>query len=413
MKKATPPSTISKYLGVYAEPTPVTEDLDRCYDHVLVIPAFAEHPAGLQRVWQKIQANFLVILVINAPRQHDKTLALLAFFKRQYKAVRTGQHWFVCEHSGQPDLLILDHCTPGRYLPAKQGVGLARKIGADLALRFIQSGQIKQPRIYCSDADARLPKAYFSLPVSSTPALNGAGWIYNYRHRLPQIPTPRKAMLLYELTLRHYEAGLIWAGSSYGHASLGSLMVIDAHAYAQVRGIPKRPTGEDFYLLNKLAKVGPLTTVRNLTIELSSRRSNRVPVGTGTGVQSLLNCDPSRDSIFYSPDIFYGLREVLAAMCQCASLAELQAKDIPLLVDFLQLSGRLDAIKNIERNSSSPDHFRRGLNHWFDGFQQLKYLHFLRDQHAKNVTLRRVLKAPWLIDDVISPRRRETLLALL
>ncbi len=388
-------------------------DLDRCYEHILVIPAFAEHPEGLQRVWQKIQANFLVILVINAPRQHGKTLELLAFFKRQYKAVKAGQHWFVCEHPGQPDLLILDHCTPGRYLPEKQGVGLARKIGADLALRLIQSGQIKQPRIHCTDADARLPKAYFSIPAPSTLALNAVGWIYNYRHRLPQKSASRKAMLLYELTLRHYEAGLIWAGSSYGHASLGSLIVIDAQAYAQVRGVPKRSTGEDFYLLNKLAKVGPLTRLRDLTIELSSRRSNRVPVGTGTGVQGLLNCDPSRDPIFYNPDIFYGLREVLTVMRRSQSLAELEACHIRPLVDFLQIGRRLNTIKNIERNSSSPDYFRRALDHWFDGFQQLKYLHFLRDQHAPNVALSGVLKAPWLTDDMISARRRKTLLALL
>ena len=73
----------------------------------------------------------------------------------------------------------------------------------------------------------------------------------------------------------------------------------------------------------------------------------------------------------------------------------------------------LESLENIERNSSSQDHFKRALNHWFDGFQQLKYLHFLRDQGAANVTLSTVLSAPWLDSNVIKTRRREALLALL
>ncbi|MGB2032805.1 MAG: hypothetical protein ACPHUJ_02855 [Pseudomonadales bacterium] len=417
MNKATAHSSIQKYLDTYAEPYPAMEDLPRTYDHVLVIPAFAERPESVQRVWQKIEANFLVILVINAPRQHDKTLELLAFFKRYYRTVYAGPHWFICEKPDQPNLLILDHCSPGRYLPEKQGVGLARKIGADLALRLIQTGQIKTPRIYCSDADARLPKPYFSTQSSSsyasTCASKPAGWIYNYRHRLSKNTASRKAMMLYELTLRHYEAGLIWAGSDYGHASLGSLMVIDAHAYAQVRGVPKRSTGEDFYLLNKLAKVGPLTSLNQITIELSSRCSTRVPIGTGTGVRGLLACDPSRDQIFYNPSLFHSLREALTSMKQCQSVSELTSADSRPLIDFLKISRRLESLENIERNSSSQDHFKRALNHWFDGFQQLKYLHFLRDQGAANVTLSTVLSAPWLDSNVIKTRRREALLALL
>ena len=49
-----------------------------------------------------------------------------------------------------------------------------------------------------------------------------------------------------------------YARSPYAFHTIGSTMAVSANHYAKVRGFPKREAGEDFYLLNKLAKVKTL-----------------------------------------------------------------------------------------------------------------------------------------------------------
>ena len=46
-----------------------------------MIPAYSERPATLTRLWAEMPTDSLLILVINAPALHPKTLALLAHFE--------------------------------------------------------------------------------------------------------------------------------------------------------------------------------------------------------------------------------------------------------------------------------------------------------------------------------------------
>ena len=76
---------------------------------------------------------------------------------------------------------------------------------------------------------------------------------------------------LYEYSLRYYVAGLTYAQSPYAFHTIGSTMAVNAEHYASVRGFPRREAGEDFYLLNKLAKVGSVHTLE----ENNAMRSDR------------------------------------------------------------------------------------------------------------------------------------------
>lgn len=92
-------------------------------------------------------------------------------------------------------------------------------------------------------------------------------------------------MQRYEYRLHYWVTCLQRAGSAYAFATLGSVMQLSLPHYAAVRGFPKRNGGEDFYLLNKLNKVGVVQSVHTRSpVILSSRRSHRVPFGTGPGV---------------------------------------------------------------------------------------------------------------------------------
>jgi len=388
---------IDQYLKHYAEWDIDDIELTEQYQHVLVIPAFAEHPRNLEACWAKVSKNCLIIVVINAPAPEQRTLALLSYFHEHYALKTSGSYWSHFQQDALPDLLILNRCTQGLYLPVKQGVGLARKIGADIALKLIRRGQIQKPIIYNTDADARLPADYFNRKLDETSAAS----VYPFRHRLPEATEPRRAILKYELKLHHYRAGLAWAGSSYAHDSLGSLIAVRAKAYAQVRGFPKRPTGEDFYLLNKLVKVGGVQTLTGPRIVLSARPSTRVPVGTGTAIISLqqLSLDAP---YYYAPANFYRLKSLLSAMQSTSDGEDIETQLDDASSGFLKAMGFSEILLKLSTNTKSPEQLRRAINEWFDGFKQLKFLHYLRDHQSPNVDLRVILQSPWIQDPTFS-----------
>src|SRR5690606_34714388 len=59
-------------------------------------------------------------------------------------------------------------------------------------------------------------------------------------------------------------------------------------SHAAARGFPRRAAGEDFHLLRKLAKLGPIEVPAVPPVRVRSRRSDRVPFGTGPSVDRLL-----------------------------------------------------------------------------------------------------------------------------
>ena len=73
-------------------------------------------------------------------------------------------------------------------------------------------------------------------------------------------------------------------------------------------------------------------------------------------------------------------------------LGELQDPAIKHYIESTQLVGQLSKLKQ-----STPSHtqFQRAVDAWFDGFRQLKFIHFLRDHWHPQVPLNQVLQAPW------------------
>jgi len=239
--------------------------------NVLVIPAYREAPELLQRLatLPTGAGRVLVILVLNRPDSDSDSNANQAL-RQACKAlpVACAATPALRRLSESTDLYLQDIETLTGPTPASQGVGLARKIGCDLAFRWIMQGAIIGPWIGSGDADAHYPPDYF-LQLDRLPGTSVAA-IYPFRH----IPGPdencNRATALYELRLHHYRLGLEFAASPYALHTLGSCLAFRAEHYAQVRGFPKRAGGEDFYLLNKLAKIGPITKPSGRCVDLQS-----------------------------------------------------------------------------------------------------------------------------------------------
>jgi len=292
-----------KYLANYAEPEAhIAQDLlctkgTSLWQYCLVIPAYKESEVFYQRLATSLlkQHAVLLVLVINQPDSLTDTDNSNTHLWRKLidctveQQSRGNLQLRRIPHTTSA-LLLVDRFSPNRAIPEKQGVGLARKIGADIALTLIDSGNITHPWIYTSDGDAHLPSNYFTAldgDISIRSQSQSAAAIYPFKHQCDDTPLGQ-ATRLYEQRMHQYVDGLDSTGSPYAFQTIGSAIAISATHYAQVRGFPKRSGGEDFYLLNKLAKTGRIKNLQDPVIIIEARQSDRVPFGTGPAISQLL-----------------------------------------------------------------------------------------------------------------------------
>jgi hypothetical protein len=301
-------------------------------------------------------------------------------------------------------VLLLDRFSVERLLPQGQGVGLARKIACDVALALVADGRVLGPWIRCTDADVEVPDDYFlSLPNG----LAGEGVsaaIYPFVHVPEGDALQKEAMRLYEAYLYYYVAGLKRAGSPYAYHTIGSLIAINATSYAVVRGFPKRQAGEDFYLLNKLAKVGRVVQAEGTPVEIRGRVSHRVPFGTGAAVQTIrAQLAAGSDYQVYHPKVFDALGVWLQALQDFSNDPSLDSlrKTIHTASDdwgeqlllALEGQGAFSAVLKASEQVSGKQLFRR-LMEWFDAFRTMKLIHALRDMGLGEVSLVDLEAAP-------------------
>lgn len=359
-------SALTHYLAHYAEPAAAAHaaTVSATYQQALVVPAYDENPAFIEpHLARARRAQALIIVVVNAPDNapadaRQRTLDLLRTLQNRNEA----------------GLLCIDAATTP--VPKRQGVGFARKLGTDVAALLWQSGKLEVPWIYQTDADATLPTDYFAaqhLP-------DRGAIIFGYRH-VSHDPLVQQAAWLYEAHMDFYVRGLARAGSPYAWPTLGSTLAVHALDYARVRGYPRRNAGEDFYLLNKLAKTCPITHRPNVRITLAARLSHRVPFGTGPAlaraIESLRACPDGSAYLSYHPSSF----ELLARAIQ-ALHAFAQDDAAPTLAgrpgELLELLGFDRVAAKFARQHAPGAHRQVAVDGWFDGFRSLRFVHEAR-----------------------------------
>ncbi|NNC55896.1 MAG: hypothetical protein HKO07_09275, partial [Pseudomonadales bacterium] len=260
----------------------------QAYHFSIGIPAYDETAHFIDRLVSICHKPTLMILVVNQPlgsAANKLNRALLAHIKQAGKLLAENGHIALYRLSLHCDVMLVDRTSPQLQLPPKQGVGLARKIAADIALALYATKNLHSPWLCSTDADAVLPASYFSIQTSLPAA---AACLLPFRHQRLATGNPtvhRQAAasddygdatgvkqneldytLLYEQKICQYVEGLRFAGSPYAYHALGSTICIHALHYAAVRGFPRRSAGEDFYILNKLRKTGDVVSLTEPTI---------------------------------------------------------------------------------------------------------------------------------------------------
>ncbi len=391
-------AVIDKYLQRHAEPESRTctrhlGHLKSRYDRVLVVPIYDEpldnNQTCLDRILPTPSDRVLTIAVVNVP---DNAPA---------QAISQTQT-LLEQLIPRPDTLTVDRASAGKFVAHKEGVGLARKIGCDIALKLIRSGVVTSPWIYQTDADAQLPDNYFAEPLGRFGAC-----VFGHIHRSTQ-PRLHRAAQLYDAHMAYYVAGLSHAGSSYAFPTLGSTIAIHSGTYAQVRGTPRRNAAEDFYLLNKVAKTARVQFKPNVQITLQARLSQRVPFGTGPALKKIVDLLAQEPSgllyLSYHPRSFDLLGDALAVIDKLAidkNEDESRSFNTTPIPGVGQASALLDRLglgpifARIHKAHKDPRQRHIMLNQWFDGFRQLRFIHEARHLYPDQPLLKSLAENPF------------------
>lgn len=391
----TTPTAVAKYLDTHALLPGGCPNLDGEWQHILVVPCYDESPAFIEDFYRTHgTTSILLLLVINRPKSSPSTVNQRlreGLARWPHDAVQPG---YTLHHAGEHlGILSVDLERLEGVTPRNQGVGRARRVGSDLALALMGKGTITSPWIVFGDADCQWPSGFFHNrwpDEASAMSLPFTHWL------LENDPTSA-ATLLYELKLHHYVLHLAALGSPYAFHALGSSFAVRASAYAAVRGVPLRSAGEDFYLLNKLAKVGAIHRATGAGVTITSRQSSRVPFGTGPAVKHLLETeDMSNAPLFYDARCFSTLGTVLEEFNHWVNYPDanpetelrqaLGSEIASSVTPLLQQWHYQKAIAHIH-NAAGTAALRQHHTHvWLDGFKLLKLIHLLRDRHYPNIT---------------------------
>ncbi|HUN53867.1 MAG TPA: hypothetical protein VMU29_01795 [Smithella sp.] len=399
-------SLIDTYLQNYSagEKWKLTANDTENISQVVVIPAYAEKEMlfhTLASLAQNPPASLeysLILCVINnkddSPREaKDNNLQTLEYLDALVR--KTSLKKFSADKELHPLLTgvsgagmklgYIDAASVGCEMPRNTaGVGMARKIGMDMALRLLRNSSASHPLILSLDADTLVQnnylaavKNYFKRGVKTA--------IVAYEHQMPSDEAQRAAICCYEIFLRYWVLGLTYAKSPWAFHSIGSTIITSTEAYLDVRGMNRRAAGEDFYFLSKLAKTGKIHYIRDTCVYPSARSSSRVAFGTGKRIQRFLAGHSAgrhrEEYCLYDPRIF----EVLAGWLQLMKSPFIRSEDEiltkarrihPRLRTFLEDCGFPAIWTKICRNVKDEKTLARQYHDWFDGFKTLKLINY-------------------------------------
>ena len=295
------------------------------FQHISVaIPLLAEHenlPSLMERLCRQTCQDFSLYLCVNNPEgwETSSNAQERAMFADNQASLEYLQalDFSAMGFNDIQSIRIIDRSSRGHGWTGKQrGVGWARKVLFDAICDEHDDNEL----IVSLDADTTFADNYlealldFYNSKSIAEIAKSSALAVPYYHPLTGEESIDRAMLRYDIYMRHYLAEMQWVSDElaseyssdssspafrafpYAFTALGSAMVFTLGAYRRVGGITPLQGGEDFYLMQKFAKTGLVLTPHNIrpwtgeptlrgnTVFPSSRPSLRVPFGTGPAI---------------------------------------------------------------------------------------------------------------------------------
>lgn len=349
-----------------------------CFNESSLVPVF-ESLAACHRP----QAAVEVLAVINSSETADDSV-----LEVNRACLHESQAW-IRELAPSDELQF--HVVDFPKLPKKHaGVGLARKIGMDEALRRFDRLE-REGIIVNLDADCTVSKDYLLAIEQYFEQTPFDGASIHFEHPLQEASEEvLKAIVQYELYLRYYIHMQAVIGFPWAFQTIGSAMAVRSSVYQQQGGMNKRKAGEDFYFLQKIIELGNFSNMPEATVFASPRKSDRVPFGTGKAVNDITV--GSGTYPVYHPESFKQLHLVFEKVDAFYGKNNSQISNwISSLPDgirsFLLQWGFEVKIAEINQFTTSVAAFRKRFFREFNAFHLMKYMHWMRDQHFANISI--------------------------
>ena len=139
----------------------------------------------------------------------------------------------------------------------------------------------------------------------------------------------------------------------------------------------------------------------------SPRASHRVPFGTGRAIQEMIDHEREIQKS-YAFECFEVLKECFNNVGHFYELAGLAHATLLAFVGEQKWEEKLNEIRS---QSTSIERFEKRFFQWFNAFQTLKFIHFLRDNYFDNKPLER--EVPKLLEKLSVSSTRNSLLGKL
>ncbi len=362
------------------------------YRMAVVIPVYGEYEY-IGKVLNSLSVNnysSLVVLVINNPAEGANG----RYVKQNQRLLRELENGSFQEkfHLNKLNTAWLDASGKGLELPGKGGVGMARKLGMDSTLNYLDWDN--DPIIISLDADTLVEENYLkSIESFFNEHTDISAASISFKHLSGNSPEEERAIREYEYYIKYYVNNLKRAGSPYAYHTIGSAMVCRADAYIRAGGMKLHRGGEDFYFMQGLRKLAPIMEITDTIVYPSARPSDRVPFGTGPKVQECLNGTQLK---LYNPKIF----DILKVSLQYAEswiysgnvaqpemfigLLSEEAADYFISLGFKIIWANI-LKNNVKKEDQLSENDRKKLlwafHVWFDAFKTLKFVHFLEKEY--------------------------------
>lgn len=277
--------------------------------------------------------------------------------------------------------------------------------------RFAASHLGEKAIIVSMDADTLYPSNYLE-EINTAFALHpkAVGLTASYYHDISYSPSTADAVaaLRYEIYMRSYLKSMAKYSLPYAFTAIGSAFAVKVSAYKKIGGMPLNKSGEDFYFLQKLFKMGSLIRCAKAIAYPSVRKSFRVGFGTGPAIATLSQNialeqseglakkggeTPSQGSTLKANQGSAALNQSSYPIFKETSYKELsyffsmaesfykdKNADLGLVGDFANLRFGSNWHEKLRRNSPNAKSFARAIATKFDGLRILQYLRFRQGQ---------------------------------
>ena len=367
----------------------INSEVDDDLKIVVIIPCFDEpdliRTLNSLKNCQKINSKVEVIIHINSGLNTISEIK-----KTNFKTFELAKNWIL--NYSTNDLKF--HLIFTDNLPDKDaGVGLARKIAMDEAVRRFNSINNEKGIIVSFDADSQVDENYFveiEKAFSDNKTLGGA--IY-FEHPIEGEDFDQfifDRIIQYELYLRYYYQALKYIEFPQVIHTVGSSFAVRADAYCKIGGMNKKKAGEDFYFLQKLLPLGQIKEINTTKVIPSPRPSDRVPFGTGAAIMKWN--ENEANYLTYNIQSFLELKKFIEIVPQFYKITETEYYSILKtfhigIQEFLQQDNFFIDLKNINENSSNLASFVKRFYGFFNMFKVLKCLNYLATEHFKHIAV--------------------------